>query len=228
MEKVVIQATHRDVTGKQVHALRRAGQLPGVIYGHNVPPTPIAMDARVVSRQLSRITGSSLVTVEVEGKEYPALVREKQRNYVKGNLIHVDFQVVSLTEKIRANIGIELTGSSPAVKDMNAVLVTVMNQLEVECFPQDLPERLVVDISGLANIGDGIHVRDIVLSDKVQVLQDPNELIVLAAAPKQEVEEVVAPEAEAVAEEVAEPEVIEKGKKEEEVPEEQQKEKEKK
>ena len=156
------------------------------------------------------------------------MVREKQRNYVKGNLIHVDFQVVSLTEKIRANIGIELTGSSPAVKDMNAVLVTVMNQLEVECFPQDLPERLVVDISGLANIGDGIHVRDIVLSDKVQVLQDPNELIVLAAAPKQEVEEVVAPEAEAVAEEVAEPEVIEKGKKEEEVPEEQQKEKEKK
>lgn len=223
MEKVVIQATHRSVIGKQVHALRRAGQLPGVIYGHNVPPIPISMDARVVSRQLFKITGSSLVTVDLEGKEYPALVREKQRNYVKGNLIHVDFQVVSLTEKIRANIGIELTGSSPAVKDLNAVLVTVMTQLEVECFPQDLPERVVVDISGLANIGDGIHVRDIVMSDKVQVLEDMNEMVVLAAAPKQEVEEVVAPEAEVAAEEAAEPEVIEKGKKEEEVPEEGEK-----
>ena len=223
MEKVVIQATQRNITGKQVHALRRAGQLPGVIYGHNVPPIPISMDARVVSRQLFKITGSSLVTVELEGKEYPALVREKQRNYVKGNLIHVDFQVVSLTEKIRANIGIELTGSSPAVKDLNAVLVTVMTQLEVECFPQDLPERVVVDISSLANIGDGIHVRDIVLSDKVQVLEDMNEMVVLAAAPKEEVEEVVAPEAEVAAEEAAEPEVIEKGKKEEEVPEEPEK-----
>jgi|SRR5271157_124037 len=228
MEKVVIQATHRTIIGKQVHALRRAGQLPGVIYGHNVPPIPIAMDARVVSRQLFKITGSSLVTVDLEGKEYPALVREKQRNYVKGNLIHVDFQVVSLTEKIRANISIELTGSSPAVKDLNAVLVTVMNQLEVECFPQDLPERVVVDISGLANIGDGIHIRDIVLSDKVQVLEDLDEMVVLAAAPKQEVEEVVAPEAEVAAEEAAEPEVIEKGKKEEEVPEEGEKKGEKK
>lgn len=228
MEKVVIQATHRTIIGKQVHALRRAGQLPGVIYGHNVPPIAIAMDARVVSRQLFKITGSSLVTVDLEGKEYPALVREKQRNYVKGNLIHVDFQVVSLTEKIRANISIELTGSSPAVKDLNAVLVTVMNQLEVECFPQDLPERVVVDISGLANIGDGIHIRDIVLSDKVQVLEDLDEMVVLAAAPKQEVEEVVAPEAEVAAEEAAEPEVIEKGKKEEEVPEEGEKKGEKK
>ncbi|MGD0611590.1 MAG: 50S ribosomal protein L25 [Anaerolineales bacterium] len=223
MEKVIIQATHRSVTGKQVHALRRAGQLPGVIYGHKVPPIPISMDARVVSRQLFKITGSSLVTVDLEGKEYPALVREKQRNYVKGNLIHVDFQVVSLTEKIRANIGIELTGTSQAVKDLNAVLVTVMTELEVECFPQDLPERVVVDISGLANIGDGIHVRDIVLSDKVQVLEDLNEMVVLAAAPKQEVEEVVAPEAEVAAEEAAEPEVIEKGKKEEEESEEAEK-----
>ena len=187
-----------------------------MLYGHNVPSIPISMDARGVSRALFKITSSSLVTVELDGKEYPCLVREKQRNYVKGNLIHVDFQVVSLTEKIRAEISIELTGLSPAVKDLNAVLVTVLNKLEVECFPQDLPERVTVDISRLANIGDGIHVRDLVLSDKVQILEDPDEMIVLTAAPKEEVEEVVAPEAEVAAEEAAEPEVIEKGKKEEE------------
>jgi large subunit ribosomal protein L25 len=216
MEKVVIKATHRNVTGRHVRALRRAGQLPGVVYGHNIAPIAISMNARDASRILYHLTSSSLVTVDLEGKEYPSLVREKQRNYVKGNVIHVDFQVVSLTEKIRANVGIELTGTSQAVKDFNAVLVTGLTELEVEAFPQDLPERIVVDISSMVKIGDGIHVRDILVSDKVRVLDEPEEMIVLATAAKEEVEEVVAPEAEVAAEEAAEPEVIEKGKKEEE------------
>ncbi|MBM3153057.1 MAG: hypothetical protein FJZ96_12795, partial [Chloroflexi bacterium] len=103
-------------------------------------------------------------------------------------------------------------GVSPAVKDFNAVLVAGLDSLEVECFPQDLPERIKVDISVLAVIGNGVHVRDIVLSDKVTVLDQPDEMIVLATAPKVE---AVVEEAVTVAEE-AEPEVIEKGKKEEE------------
>jgi len=97
--------------------------------------------------------------------------------------------------------------------------VTGLDELEVECLPQDLPERYTVDISGLVNIGDGLHVRDIVVSEKVKVLDDVDEMIVVATAAKEEVVEEVVPEA-IVAEEVAEPEVIEKGKKEEEVPEE--------
>ncbi|MFH1906044.1 MAG: 50S ribosomal protein L25 [Chloroflexota bacterium] len=217
MENVVIKATHRTVTGKQVRALRRAGQLPGVLYGRHIAPTPISLDGREASRTLSRLTSSSLVTIDLEGKEYPSLVRESQRNPIKRSLVHVDFQVVSLTEKLRTHVSIELTGSSPAVKDFNAVLVTSLDELEVECFPQDLPERITVDISSLANVGDGIHARDIVLSDKVKILNDPKEMIVVATAARaEEVEEVAA---EAVAgEEVVEPEVIEKGKKEEEVP----------
>ena len=215
MDKVVLKATRRSVTGKQVRALRRAGELPGVIYGHNVEPIVISMEAREAGKVLGRLTASSLVTVDVEGKEYPSLVRERQRNYVKGNLIHIDFQAVSLTEKIRANVGIQVTGNSPAVKDFNAVMVNGLTELEVECFPQDLPERVVIDISTLIKIGDGLYVRDIVLSDKVEVLSGPEEMIILATAPKIEVEEVVTPE-EAVVEEAAEPEVIEKGKKEEE------------
>jgi large subunit ribosomal protein L25 len=123
---------------------------------------------------------------------------------------------VSLTEKIRANVGIVLTGLSPAVKDFNAMLINGLSELAVEAFPQDLPERITVDISTLIKIGDGIHVRDLVLSDKVVVMDAPDEMIILATAPaKEEVEEVVTPEVEAV-EGAAEPEVVEKGKKEEE------------
>jgi len=216
MEIVVLKATPRTATGRQVRALRRSGLLPAVIYGHNVEPISISLEGREAGRVLGRLSSSSLITINLEGKEYPSLVREKQQNHIKRTLIHVDFMVVSLTEKIHANVGILLTGNSPAVKDFNAMLINGLSELEVEAFPQDLPESIVVDISTLVKIGDGIHVRDIILSDKVQILDTPDEMIVLATAPaKEEVEEVVTPEA-AVVEESTEPEIIEKGKKEEE------------
>ena len=215
MEKVVLKATPRTATGRQVAALRRSGLLPAVIYGHNVSPISISLEGREAGRVLGRLSSSSLITIDLDGKEYPSLVREKQQNYIKRNLIHVDFMVVSLTEKIRAKVGILLTGNSPAVTDFNAMLINGLNELDVEAFPQDLPESITVDIATLVKIGDGIHVRDIVLSDKVQVMDSPDEMIVLATAPaKEEVEEVVTPEA-VVLEEGAEPEVLEKGKKEE-------------
>lgn len=209
MEKIVIKAKPRTVIGKQVRALRRAGELPGIIYGHHIQPIPISMNAHDASLILERTTSSSLITIDLEGKEYPALVREKQRHPIKRTLLHVDFQAISLTETIRAQVGIHLVGESPAVKNMNAVLVTGLDEVEVECLPQDLPERIDVDISALAQIGDAIHVRDLVLPQNVRVLDDPDELIVLATVAEEE--EVV----EEIGE--AEPEVIEKGKKEEEV-----------
>lgn len=211
MEREVLKASRRAVIGKQVGALRRQGQIPAILYGRHLQPIPITLDAREAERVLRRMTASSLVDIELEGQNYPALVRERQRDAIKGHLLHVDFQAVSLTEKIRANVGIELVGVSPAVKDWNAILVTPLDELEVECLPQDLPERIVVDVSGLANIGDGIRVGDLVVSEKIRILNDPEEMVVIAAAA--EAEEVAA-EAEVGAE--VEPEVIEKGKKEEE------------
>ncbi len=211
MGREVLKAMHRSVFGKQVDTLRRQGQLPSVLYGRHIQPIPISLNTREAERVLRHITVSSLVDIELEGQTYPALVREKQRDPIKGHLLHVDFQAVSLSEKVRASVGIELVGVSPAVKDWNATLVTLLDELEVECLPQDLPERVVVDISGLTGIGDGIRVGDIVVSDKVRILNDPEETVVIAAAAKAE---EVAMEAEIGAE--VEPEVIEKGKKEEE------------
>lgn len=210
MEKVVLKAEKRDVVGKQVRALRREGKLPAVIYGRRVEPINILLDSHTASRILAKLTSSSLLTIEVDGKEYPTLVREKQYNFIKNSLLHVDFLAVSLTEKITANVSIQLEGVAPAVKDFNAILVTGLTELVVECLPTDLPERIVVDISGLKEIGDGIYVRDLAVSDKVEVLSEPEEMIVVATAMAAEgVEEEVEGE-------TAEPEVIEKGKKEEE------------
>jgi large subunit ribosomal protein L25 len=213
MEKIVLKATKRDVVGKKVGALRRQGKLPAVLYGHRIETTPIMLDAYEGSQTLSHLTSSSLLTIDLDGKQYLAQVREKQRDFIKNRLVHIDFQVISLTEKMRAKVGIELTGTAPAIKNFNAVIHTGLTAIEVECMPQDLPERIVVDISGLAELGDGIHVRDVVLSDKVKILADLEEVVAIAAAPKKEEITAEAP----VAEEAA-PEEIERGKKEKEVP----------
>lgn len=224
MEKIVLKATKREVTGKQVSALRRSGKLPAVIYGRRTEPISIALDAHYAGLVLAKVGSSTLITVDVEGTEYPALVRERQRDYIKDRLKHVDFLAVSLTEDIRADVRIELTGVSPAVKDLNAVLVTGLHSLEVECLPTELPDLIVVDISVLAQVGDGIHVRDLSVPEKVRVLTDPDEMVVVTTYAKAEiVEEAPAPVAGEVAEamEGAEPELsVERGKKEEEAAEE--------
>jgi large subunit ribosomal protein L25 len=161
-----------------------------VLYGHKIDSTPITLEAHETSLLLSRLTSSSLVTISLDGKEYPTLVREKQRHPVKSHLLHLDFQALSLTEKTHAMVGIELSGTAPVVKSHNAVLVTSLTELEVEALPQDLPERVVVDISILAEPGDSIHVRDIQLPGAVEILTNPDEVIVSAMAAKVEVVEV--------------------------------------
>ena len=213
MERVVLKATKRDVTGKQVKALRREGQLPAVIYGRHVEPIKIMMEAHTAALALAKLTSSSLVMIDVDGTEYPALVREKQRNYIKNTLLHVDFLAVNLKEKIRTQVRIEITGLSLAVKDFNAVLVNHLNRLEVECLPTDLPERIVVSLDALKQVGDAIHVRDIAAIDNVRFLDDPDEMIIVATYAKEEEEAAPVAVAAEVTEEVA---VIEKGKKEEE------------
>jgi large subunit ribosomal protein L25 len=215
MEKVVLKAAKRDVAGKQVKALRREGKLPAVIYGKHTEPINIALDAHSASLALAKATSSSIVIIDVDGKEYPALVREKQRDFIKNRLLHVDFLAVSLTEKLRATVSLHFVGVSTAVKDYAAVLVHNLEQFHVECLPTDLPEHIVVDISLLARVGDIIRVRDVAVSDKIRVLENPDTVVAVASAPK--VEETVAGAEGAPAPTVTEPEIaVERGKKEEE------------
>jgi len=213
MEKVILKASKRDVTGKQVKALRREGKLPAVIYGRHLEPISIIMEAHTASMALSKLTSSSLVTIDVDGAEYPALVRERQRDYIKGTLTHIDFLAVDMNEKIRTSVGLAFVGVSGAVKDYNGILVHNLERLEVECFPGDLPERINVDIAMLKQIGDLIRVRDVVVSDKIRILGDPEETIAVVTIIKEETA-AVATEGAAVAAEAAAPELsVERGKK---------------
>jgi large subunit ribosomal protein L25 len=216
MEKVILQATTRDVIGKKVKNLRNEGKLPAVMYGHNFKPTAIVLDAHKTAMLLKKISESTIITIDLDGKEHAALIRDRQIDFIRGNLLHLDFQVVSLTEMIRTDVHVELIGIAPAIAEFNAMIVNGITDIEVEALPQDLPERFSVDITSLAEIGDAIYVKDIPAIDKVTILTDPEELIAIASAVKEEV--IAEPVVEAAEGEVAEtePEVIEHGKREEE------------
>jgi large subunit ribosomal protein L25 len=179
MEEVILKANRRNVLGKQVSAIRRAGRLPAVIYGHNIEPVSIELDLRDASKSLTGLAPSTLVTVDVEGTTHKALVREKQRNKITGILLHVDFLAVSMKEKLRSQVYLEIIGVAPAIKDFDGILVTGNDEVEVECLPQDLPERIQVDISNLTKIGDGIYVRDLRIPEGVKILEDPDGLVAI-------------------------------------------------
>jgi large subunit ribosomal protein L25 len=212
MERIVINASKRDVTGKQVSKLRREGYLPAVLYGAHIQPMPILLNYHETYKILGTTSSSSLVTVNIDGVEHTVLVREKQRDTLKGVYLHVDFLAVSMTESIRTPVSIELVGESPAIEDFNGVLITGISVLDIECLPNDLPEKIVVDISNLKEIGDSITVNQLSISDKVTVHTSGDEVVVnISLGTSEEVET----EDEFETEE-SEPEVIEKGKKEEE------------
>jgi len=209
MERIVLKASHRPV-GKNAKAIRREGLLPAVMYGHHFPSTPIVLNAHQASLVIPKLSSSAIVTIELDGDTQAALIREKQRDYLRNSFVHIDFQIISLTEKLRTTVVLEFVGLSPAVKDFNGVVVHSMSEIEVECLPQYLPERITVDTSVLAKIGDALHVRDLVVAPEVSILEDMDEVVVTISFTKEEVVEV-----EPVAE-IIEPEVIERGKKEEE------------
>jgi large subunit ribosomal protein L25 len=209
MEEFVLDAIRRDLIGKQVKALRREGKLPAILYGKTIKPTPVILDLKPASNTLSHMSTSALVTINLDDEKHIALVREKQRNVITGVLTHVDFQVVSMLEKIRTSVSIEVQGEAPAVKNFNGIVVLNTDELDVEALPGDLPERIKVDISILETIGQVIHLRDLTLPENIIIMNDPDTIIVVVTPPEVELAEEVE-----VAE--VEPEVIEKGKKEEE------------
>ncbi len=208
-EEVTIKAEKRTVKGKQVAQLRRAGKLPGVIYGRHLEAFPIQMNAHEVGIKLGKLTGSSVINIDVDGVVHKAIIRDLQRDVIYSRPLHVDFLAISMTEKLKAVIDLHLVGEAPILDLGEYLLNQVVERIEVEAFPSDLPERIEVDVTTLATPEDLITVGDLNLGDKVTVLTPAEEVVVSIGRPALEVE----PEVEATE---LEPEILEKGKKEEE------------
>jgi len=183
MEKYVLEAKKRDIIGKQVKALRREGLLPAVIYGSDIEPMPLTLNTNEVSQTLKLIGANTLITLKVGKEEHLALVRDLQREVIKRDLLHIDFQAVSMEENITTTVPILVVGEAPAVKELNALLVTSMDFLQIEAKAKDLPDTISVDVSELAEIGDNIQVKDLVISGEVKILDDQELTVIVVAAP---------------------------------------------
>jgi len=183
MEKYVLEAKKREVIGKQVKALRREGFLPAVIYGTDIEPLPLTLNTREVRQTLDKIGANTLITLKIGKKEHLALVRDMQREVINRDLLHIDFQAVSLEETITTTVPVMVVGEAPAVKEMNALLVTGLDFLQIEAKAKDLPDTIRVDVSELVEIGDNIQVKDIIISGDVSILDDPEETVIVVAAP---------------------------------------------
>lgn len=211
---IVLDATRREITGKKVKTLRRDGKLPAVLYGQGMEPLPITLEAHATSRLMRGITLSTLITINLDGEEYAALVRERQYDVIKRVLSHLDFLVVSMTDTLRTSVPLRVVGESPAIQEYNAMIMQESEVLEIEALPGDLPESVEIDVSGLMELGSNISVADIDLGDKVTILSEPDMVIAVAIAATRLVEEEEE-EVDELAEEGVEPEVIERGKREE-------------
>jgi len=197
MKEVVLKVEPREKLGKeQAKKLRRNGFIPAVVYGPETPSRPLAIDSKTFYALLRGGLGENvIITLEMDeerdGKKQ-VLIREVQRDPVRGDIVHVDFHQISLTQKITIEVPIHLVGAPEGVKD-GGILQYALRELKVECLPTAIPEKIEVDVSHL-KIGDSIHVADIKVQNVV-ILSDLQSSVASVVPPTVFKEAEVAPTA---------------------------------
>ena len=207
MEKVELKAQLRKETGKQaLKKLREKGLVPGIVYHRGEKSISVAFVGKEISRLVSTIGGgNALIHLKIEkdekSKARPVIIKEIQQHPVKRNILHVDLNEISLTEKIIVEVEITAKGDSIGVRQNGGVLDHTLRHVKIECLPTDLPKNIEVDISKL-DLNDTIHVRDLVLSEKLKVVTDPELLLFQVKLHEEKVEEAAAetPELEVIRE----------------------------
>jgi large subunit ribosomal protein L25 len=198
-QQVKLKAHKRTVTGRNaIKKIKHQGLVPGVIYGSRSQPVTLQVDARELTNVLAHASSEHvLVELEiVDGDQSTnrlALIQEVQHHPLKRELLHIDFQAVSATEKITSEVPIEAIGEALGVRTFGGLLEYSLRTLEVECFPQDLPDIVRLDVTNL-NIGESLHVRDIPLPSGVESITDGDLTVVSVVASRvgEEIEEAAA------------------------------------
>ncbi|MBI1278049.1 MAG: 50S ribosomal protein L25 [Anaerolineaceae bacterium] len=213
-EKYVIEAQSREIVGKKVSQLRRQGIVPVTVYGPKAQPVNLQVPYRPLQLALLKAGGTNLIEINVGGNTTPVLAREVQRDILRNDILHVDFFAVDMTAKIRIDVPLHFVGESPAVATKKGILVTGPTTITIETLPSHLLNQIEIDISGLNEVGDSIHVRDLKLDKEVIVINDVDEMIARISQPAaaRSEEDAAAEEAEAA----GEVEIIKKGKADEE------------
>lgn len=186
-----LKAKPRTELGKKTNALRRAGFLPAVVYGEGIESQSIAVPFKEFEKVYREAGESTLLTLDLDGKKYNVLIHDLFKDPLKGQPLHADFYAVRMDKVIRTKVPVEFTGESPAVKNEGGILIKIIQELEVEALPQDLPHGISVDISRLSTLESKLFIRDILFPKGVKVTANPNDIMVLVETPRS-VEELAA------------------------------------
>jgi len=185
MGQVVLSARNRQSKGSvEARKTRRAGRIPAVLYGRSGKAISIDLDALEFTNGVKNISESTIVKVDVDGKSYDAFVKDTQRNIIDGNILHVDFYEVESGIALRAKVSINLKGNAIGVRE-GGILEFPLHEIEVECLPKDLPERIEIDISTLG-VNQSIHVRDIPLADTIRLISASDQVVALVKYAKEQ------------------------------------------
>jgi large subunit ribosomal protein L25 len=204
MEALTLTATSRDVFGKKTRFLRRQGMTPTHLFGHNLKSLPLQCHTAELKNILAQAGTTTLLNLKIDSEKRPrkVLIRDIQKDVLGRQLLHIDFYQVKLTEKIKADVPIVLTGEAPALKLKGRFLMQTLDSLSIECLPDKLLPEIRIDLSPLEEVEQAIHVKDLTLDQDITVANDPDQLIVKVS------EKVVAEVEEEVVEVEEEKEVV--------------------
>jgi large subunit ribosomal protein L25 len=191
-----LTAEKRDLIGRQVKQLRAKALLPGNVFGKKVKSLSIQIPLPDFKKLFSTAGETTLIDLLLKSESSPraVLIANVQIHPVTQAILHVDFHQVTLTEKVTANIPIELTGEAPAAKELGGVVVNPVSELEIEALPTDLPDNFIIDLSTLKQIGDAFTISDLKFDkSKVVIAADPSTVLVTIQEPKEEVVEAPTP-----------------------------------
>jgi len=205
MDKLDLKVANRETMGKKVRFLRRQGITPVHLFGHNIESVALQCDSDELKHIIAQAGKTRLINLHIEKgkKARSVMVREVQKNPLTGELLHVDLYQIKTTEKTKVDVPVILTGEAPALRLKANMLEHDLTNLHIECLPGDIPTSIELDISSLAESGDSIRVKDIILGDEITVLNDPEIMAVKISSRHMEKEEVVAEVEEEVAAEGA-------------------------
>jgi len=223
MAEIVVSAKTRTDRGKNAaRRLRREGLVPGVVYGGKGENVAVAVDPKALQRVLRSEAGrNSILKLDIANAgSTNAILKSWQVDPIREKFLHADFYRIAMDVAIRVTIPIHVTGEARGVKVDAGILELIMREIEVECLPGDIPERIEVDVTDLG-INGALRISDLVAPAKVKILEDADQVVVHVVSVKEEVAAapgVAAPVEGEAAAAPAEPEVLKKGKKEEEAP----------
>lgn len=182
MKRYSLSATKRELVGRKVKTLRATGQIPGTVYGKSVKSISVSVSADKFSKVYADAGETGLIDLSIGDDARPVLIHTVQKNPVKGNILHVEFYQVDLKQKVKTKVHLEFVGDAPAVAQKIGVLLTLIDEIEVEALPTDLPEKITVDVTRLTDVDQEIKVSDVSVPSGVTILTDPSTSIVRVGA----------------------------------------------